>query len=321
MGKYGAAVVAGGRRLAFVFPGQASQRAGMAADLLACEPAAREVFRRADDLLGLDLTAICTTGDEATLTRTEIAQPALLATSLAWLRVLTERGGLTPHIVAGHSLGEFAAWVAAGALTLEAALQLVQRRGKLMEEAGRSKPGGMLAVLGLPDDQVEALCAPRPGAGVLVVANYNSPGQVVVSGELSALNEVKESVKEAKGTAIPLRVSGAFHSPLMEDVAREFAALVAHVELADPRVPVVANATAEPVTAADQVRCVITRQMTSPVYWTTSVQRMAAEGVETFLEVGPGQVLTKLIKRITPAARSLAVSAADLSRVIEEISA
>jgi len=311
----------GGGKLAFVFPGQASQKAGMAAELLAQELAARAVFETANGVLGLDLAEICTTADEATLTRTEVAQPALLTTSVAWLRMLAERG-VRPQMAAGHSLGEFAAWVAAGVMEFEAALRLVQRRGELMAAAGEKRPGGMVAVLGLADEQVARLCERARAAGEVVVANYNSPGQVVVSGELVAVTKISELVKEARGRAIPLRVSGAFHSPLMAEAGAEFAAWVAGVELADPAIPVVANATAESVTTAAQASEAITRQMTNPVLWTASVQRMVAEGVGTFLEVGPGQVLTKLIERIAPEARARAVgSLTELQKAIEETGA
>ena len=298
MGEYGVAMVGGGK-LAFVFPGQASQKAGMAAELLSQEAAARAVFQTANDVLGLDLAEICTTGDDATLRRTEVAQPALLTTSVAWLRVLAERG-VQAQMAAGHSLGEFAAWVAAGVMEFGAALDLVQRRGELMGAAGEKYPGGMVVVIGLADERVAGLCEEARTAGEVVVANYNCPGQVVVSGESVAVTKMGELVKEARGRAIPLRVSGAFHSPLMAEAGREFAALVAKAQLADPAIPVVANATAEPVTTAVQVREAMTRQMTSPVLWTASVQRMVADGVGTFLEVGPGQVLTKLIGRIAP---------------------
>lgn len=291
----------------------------MAAELLAQHGAARAVFQTANEVLGLDLTQICTTGDEATLTRTEVAQPALLATSVAWLEMLAERG-VRPQMAAGHSLGEFTAWVAAGVMAFGTALRMVQRRGNLMETAGAKRPGGMVAVVGLPEEQVTSLCEEARTAGEVVIANYNSPGQVVVSGESVAVTKMSELVKEAGGKAILLRVSGAFHSPLMTEAGREFAALVAGAQLADPVIPVVANATAEPVITADQAREAMTRQMTSPVLWTASVRRMVVEGIETFLEVGPGQVLTKLMARIAPDVKARAVgSPAGLSSLVQEV--
>ena len=303
-------VAPGGGGIAFIFPGQASQRAGMAADLLARQPAARDIFNRAGQVLGLDLAGVCTTGDDALLTRTDIAQPALLTTCVAWLTAVCSRG-LDPTVVAGHSLGEFTAWIASGALDFEPALRLVRRRGELMEQAAQRNPGGMLAIIGIPDDRVLQICKEAGSAGTVVPANFNSPGQLVVSGQLPALERVAELARAARGKAIPLRVSGAFHSPLMDDAAHEFSRLVADTPVGDPRIPVVANATAEPVTDADSVRSAISRQMTSPVLWTASVRRLLSDGVGLFVEVGPGNVLTKLIPRISADARAISVGSLD----------
>jgi [acyl-carrier-protein] S-malonyltransferase len=308
-------VVAPAANLAFVFPGQASQKAGMAAELLAQESVARATFDQASEVLGLNLAELCTTGSDEVLTRTDIAQPALLTTSAAWLAVLRERG-LAPRIAAGHSLGEFGAWVAAGVLDFEQAVRLVRRRGELMEESASLRPGGMLAVIGVSDAQVEEACKKAGRAGVVVPANFNSPGQVVVSGEMEALYEVRQAVKAARGQAIPLRVSGAFHSPLMEDAAHSFSEIVAKLPLSDPQIPVVANATAELVTTAEQARQAMAKQMTSPVLWTASVQRMMKESVDLFVEVGPGQVLTKLIRRISEGAHALSVRTPDELQVL-----
>jgi len=305
-------------RVAFVFPGQASQRAGMAKELIEHEPAARELFQQAGEVLGLDLVGVCTAGNDALLTRTDIAQPALLTTCLAWLGAARARG-LAADAMAGHSLGEFSAWVAAGALEFEPALRLVRRRGELMEEAGRRNPGGMAAVIGLADKDVVRICEQARGAGVVVAANYNSPGQIVVSGVSAALQKVAELAQTAGGRVLPLRVSGAFHSPLMDDAAHAFARLVADVPIAGPRIPVIANVSAEPVTDSAGVRQAITRQMTSPVLWAASVRRMAADGVGLFLEVGPGDVLTKLIERTVADVRAVAVkSLANLDALSQE---
>jgi len=305
-------------RVAFVFPGQASQRAGMAKELIEHEPAARELFQQAGEVLGLDLVGVCTAGNDALLTRTDIAQPALLTTCLAWLGAARARG-LAADAMAGHSLGEFSAWVAAGALEFEPALRLVRRRGELMEEAGRRNPGGMAAVIGLADKDVVRICEQARGAGVVVAANYNSPGQIVVSGVSAALQKVAELAQTAGGRVLPLRVSGAFHSPLMDDAAHAFARLVADVPIAGPRIPVIANVSAEPVTDSADVRQAITRQMTSPVLWAASVRRMAADGVGLFLEVGPGDVLTKLIERTVADVRAVAVkSLANLDALSQE---
>jgi [acyl-carrier-protein] S-malonyltransferase len=306
---------------AFVFPGQASQQAGMAAGLLVEEASARELFQRAGEILGLDLAEVCTAGDDALLRRTDIAQPALLATCVAWERALRKRG-VEPRLVAGHSLGEYSAWVSAGALEFEEAIRLVRRRGELMEEASRRRPGGMVAVIGLPDKQVEEICAKAKRFGVVVAANYNSPGQVVVSGEEAALEAVKEAVKAAKARAIPLRVSGAFHSPLMEDAAQAFSALVSKLTIREAKVPVVVNATAEPVVAAEEAREAMSVQMTSPVRWTASVKNMVQQGVSTFVEVGPGKVLSNLVERISSDVRCLPVGTpGGLKRLVEEVEA
>jgi [acyl-carrier-protein] S-malonyltransferase len=305
--------------LAFVFPGQASQREGMAAALLAEESEARSLFDGASEILGLNLAEICTTGDQALLTRTDVAQPALLTTCLAWEAALRRRG-VRARTTAGHSLGEFSAWVAAGALGFEEAVRLVRRRGELMEEAATRRPGGMVAVIGLPNEQVEGICRQAQAAGVVVPANYNSPGQVVVSGDERGLRRVGELVKAAGAKSIPLRVSGAFHSSLMEDAARAFSGLVAKLQIRDPRVPVVVNATAAVVTEAEQVRRAMTVQMTSPVRWTECVRVMRAKGVSAFLEVGPGQVLTKLIQRTLAEVRCLPVGTPEeLRAVVKEM--
>ena len=312
-------VNAHGRGIAFVFPGQASQREAMAAELLEHSPEARELFRRAGEVLGLDLAGVCTSGNEALLTRTDIAQPALLTTCVAWLGAVRERG-VEAAVVAGHSLGEFSAWVAAGALAFEPALRLVRRRGELMEEAAQRNPGGMLAIIGLRDQQVVEMCQRASAAGMVRAANYNAPGQLVVSGQAEALDRVAELARAARGKAIPLKVSGAFHSPLMDDAAYEFSRLVAALQIGEPRVPVVANATAEPVTAVDGVRQAMSKQMTSPVRWTESVHRMIGDGVGLYAEIGPGQVLTKLIQRINAEVKALPVgSLAELDALCQEV--
>jgi len=314
-------VSAHGRGIAFVFPGQASQREGMAAELLEHSAAASELFRRGGEVLGLDLAGVCTTGNQALLTRTDIAQPALLTTSLAWLALVRERG-IEPAMAAGHSLGEFSAWVAAGALEFEPALRLVRRRGELMEEAARRNPGGMLAIIGLPDEQVLAMCERASAVGLVRPANYNAPGQLVVSGQAEALDRVAELARGARAKAIPLKVSGPFHCPLLDDAAHEFSRLVSALQINEPRFPVVANATAEAVTTADGVRQAMHKQMTSPVLWTASVQRMMAQGIGLFVEIGPGQVLTKLIQRISAAARAAPVgSMAELDGLCQEVNA
>ncbi len=320
MGEHGDEMVAGaGDGIAFVFPGQASQRVGMAKELIEQEPAAKQLFQQAGEILGLDLAGVCTTGNDALLTRTDIAQPALLTTCLAWLTAVRARG-LEASILAGHSLGEFSAWVASGALEFEAALRLVRRRGELMEEAGRRNPGGMVAIIGVADKDVIRICEEARSVGIVVAANFNSPGQVVVSGEMAALDKVVELSKATGGRSLPLRVSGAFHSPLMDDAAHAFARLIAETAIEDPRIPVVANTSAKPVTNAAGVRQAISNQMTSPVLWTAIVKQILSDGVQTFLEVGPGDVLTKLIQRTAAEAKAKAVlSLANLDTLCQEM--
>jgi len=194
-------------------------------------------------------------------------------------------------MVAGHSLGEFTAWVASKALDFESGLRLVRRRGEIMEEAADRNPGGMLAVIGLPDKQVIEFCDQARRAGVVVAANFNSPGQLVVSGEPDALDKVAELAKAARGRTLPLPVPGAFHSPLMDDAARVFAGLASETPIRAPEIPVVANATAEPVTDEESAREAMAKQMTSPVLWSASMRRMMADGIGLFVEVGPGHVL------------------------------
>jgi [acyl-carrier-protein] S-malonyltransferase len=210
--------------------------------------------------------------------------------------------------------------VAAGALAFEPAVRLVRRRGELMAEAAQRNPGGMLAIIGLPDERVAEICERAGAAGLVRPANFNAPGQLVVSGQAEALDRVAELARAGRGKAIPLKVSGAFHSPLMDDAAYQFSRLVSALQINEPRVPVVANATAEPVTAADGVRQAMSKQMTSPVRWTASVHRMIADGTSLFAEIGPGQVLTKLVQRISAEVKALPVgSLAELDALCQEV--
>lgn len=277
-----------------LLPGQGAQEAGMGAALTDAFPTAAEVFERADEVLGVPLTKLCREGPEEELTRTENAQPAILTHSYAVWSVLPETVRSSAVAAAGHSLGEFTAYLVAGAIDFPDALRLVRRRGELM---ARSREGAMAAVLGLDDDAVEGVCSAIEG--VVVAANYNAPGQVVVSGEVAAIETAAELAGDAGARrVVRLDVSGAFHSPLME-VAREgLAEALETVELRDPDFPVVANATAEPVTGADRARELLVRQLTSPVRWAESVKRLREFGAGRWLELGPGRVLRGLVRRI-----------------------
>lgn len=281
-------------RTALLLPGQGSQEVGMGRDLAERWPEARELFELADEILGHDLSRLCWEGPEGELTRTENAQPAILLHSFAAWRLLPDALRDSVVVAAGHSLGEFTAYLCAGSLSFEDALRLVRRRGELM---ARSDEGTMAAVLGLDDDRVEELC--RRNGGTVVAANYNAPGQVVVSGEEEAVRRVgRRAEEEGARRVIPLQVSGAFHSPLME-VAREgLAEALEATEFGDPEFPVVANVSAEPVTSGAEARRLLVEQLTSPVRWTEGVRAMGRREPEQWLEVGPGRVLTGLLRRI-----------------------
>lgn len=286
-------------RLPMIFPGQASQTVGMAADLMDAGGPAGEYLARIDDVLGLGLTTIMREGPAELLTETRNAQPAILAHSVAVTLALGERE-ILPAVVAGHSLGEFSAAVACGALCPEDALRTVRRRGELMFAAGNEVPGTMAAVMGLPGDTVAEICAGV--AGVVVLANHNSEAQVAISGEVAAVEAAGAALKEAGARrVVPLNVSGAFHSPLLEGAAAEFRTFLDGLEVVDPVVPLVANVTADPSATAAGLREGFARQLTSPVLWHDTMERIAgAEAPPVVLEVGPGRVLSNLAKRRYP---------------------
>jgi len=264
-------------------------------------PTARAVFDQADHVLGIGLSQLCFDGPSDELNDTWNTQPAIFVASVAALRALEERGMQNPVYVAGHSMGEFSALVAAGALSFEDGLKLVRERGRLMKQADERSPGGMAALLGLQREQVDALCATvREQSGEHVgVANDNCPGQIVISGATSALEQAMELAKEQGAKrAKRLAVSIAAHSPLMAEAAAEFRRVLDATPFREPAIPLVANATASPLTALDEIRDALNRQLTSPVRWTESVQWMIAQGVTRFVEVGPREVLTGLMKRI-----------------------
>lgn len=285
--------------LALLFPGQGSQHVGMGRELADAFSEVRALFDEADDALGFDLSTIMWEGPEEVLTETRNAQPALLLHSVAAYRVMEAREASfgSPAFVAGHSLGEFSAYVAAEAIDFPDALRAVRRRGELMFESGQARPGTMAALLGLEDEQVETVCA-GVEKGVCVPANYNSPGQVVISGDEPGVARGMELATEAGARrAVPLNVSGAFHSPLMESAESGLEAFLDAIEIRDPRIPVVSNVTAEPVTDARTARNLLVRQLTSPVRWSRSVGYMVEQGVDRFVELGPGRVLCGLNRR------------------------
>jgi [acyl-carrier-protein] S-malonyltransferase len=301
------------RTTAFVFPGQGSQVVGMGQALAQASAAARATFEEADDILKFRLSALCWEGPDDELTDTINAQPALFVCGLAALRAFEERyGEFQPACVAGHSLGELTALAAAGAMELDDGLALVRERGRLMKAAGQDAPGGMAAILGLDAPDLVQVCleAGQAAGGVVQVANDNCPGQVVISGEIAALEKAMELAK-ARGArrAIRLAVSIASHSPLMRDTAVQFSTAVEAVPFIGPTVSVIGNVSAQPISDANAIRAELTAQLTSPVRWRESVQHMLGLGVNTFLEFGPKDVLTGLLKRIDGSAVGVAVAA------------
>ncbi|MGH2418694.1 MAG: ACP S-malonyltransferase [Candidatus Limnocylindria bacterium] len=293
--------------LALLFSPQGSQVVGMGRDLAERSGAARRTFAEADDALGWSVSETCWNGPADRLDDTRQTQPCLLTTSIAAYRALGERLDLRPDLVAGHSVGEYAALVAAGVLDLHAALRLVARRAELM--AGVDGEGGMAAVLGLGRAAVEAVVDDVGRPTELVVANDNAPGQVVISGRTAAL-EAAEAPLRAAGAKRVLRlpVSGAFHSPLMAGVAEELAEAFEVESWRDAAVPVITNVTAEPVTDAGRIRALLAEQVRSPVEWVRCVQRMAGDGIEMAVECGPGSALTGMVKRIAPEIRTANVA-------------
>ena len=289
-------------QLLLLFPGQGSQKPGMGKDLAEHYPAARAVFADADAALGAPLSTLCFEGPADELTRTHNAQPALLAHGAAVWAVVKERAAAHVVAAAGHSLGEFSAYHAAGSLSLGDAVRLVRRRGELMYETGMKRPGAMAAILGELQRPIDEICAEASAAGVVVPANYNALEQIVISGEVAGVEHGMELAKAAGAKrAIRLQVSGAFHSPLMQPAEGGLRTALDAAAWHDPSWPVYSNVTAAPTTAAAEARALLLRQLTSPVRWVAVILAMAAAFPDaTFVEMGPGNVLTGLLKRLAP---------------------
>ncbi|AGL02200.1 ACP S-malonyltransferase [Desulfoscipio gibsoniae] len=284
--------------LAYIFPGQGSQYVGMGKSLFDKYDFVREIFETADRALGFALTELIFEGPADELQKTINAQPAILTASIA-MHELIKKAGIRPAAAAGHSLGEYSALVAAGAIDFGDAVRLVRMRGQFMQEAVPLGHGGMMAVLGLTPEQVEEGCRLAAQAGTVEAANFNCPGQVVVAGENQALKKAQEIFKSMGARrCILLQVSAPFHSSMMTPAGERLVAELARVEITDPAIPVVANINADYVTTAQQVRDALIRQVSGPVMWEQSIRRLIADGYNMFVEVGPGQVLTGLLKKI-----------------------
>jgi len=306
--------------IAFVFPGQGSQAVGMGRAFYETSAAAKRVFEEASDTLGADFTRLIFEGPEADLALTANTQPAVLTASVAAAAACAERG-VSPALVAGHSLGEYSALVVAGSLRLADALRVVRRRGQLMQEAVPVGTGAMAALMGVKPDVVEGICTDAAQGEVVGIANLNSEMQIVIAGHKTAVERAVALAKERGGRkSVLLPVSAPFHCALMAPAGERLAPDLAAMKIADPTVPLVRNVDAGVTRAATDVVPFLLRQVASPVQWTACVERLAAEGADTFMEVGPGRVLTGLVKRIVPDAKALSVEDPDgLERALEAL--
>lgn len=293
-------------KVAFVFPGQGSQSVGMGKSLYEASVVAKEIFDKADEVLGRSISKMCFEGPEEDLKQTINTQPAILVTSIAALEALKEKTDVKPDYVAGHSLGEYGAYYAAGVLDFSTAMKLIDKRAKEMNAAAESTKGAMTAVIGMSKEAI--LDTIEKIDGMVSVANYNSPAQIVITGEADAVAKANDALKEAGAKrVIPLPVSGGFHSMLMEEASVKFSEILDDCDIKDAQIPVFTNVDAEPTTAAIRFKAKMTAQIYSSVMWTQTVEKMAAYGVDTIVEIGPGKVLAGLVKKTNPAINVLNV--------------
>ena len=327
-------------QVAFLFPGQGSQAVGMGADIFEASPAARRVFESVDEALGIGLGNLCFQGPEDVLRETVNAQPAIVTVSLALLAALQEAfsehtsswsSPLVPSYTAGHSVGEYAALVASDAFHLQDAVRLVRERGRLMHHEGTVCPGGMAAIIGMDAETLQEICREataqstanlvrnaHPGMGQVIIANFNAPGQIVISGEQGALNLAMELAK-ARGAkrVIPLAVSGAFHSPVMQPAAAGLALAIEGTDVHEAAIPVIGNIDAKPLTDVQAIREELAQQIATSVQWIRTIEYLVNAGVTTFVEIGPGQALTGMVKRIAKGVTTMNVgSAADIEKAV-----
>ena len=293
------------KKVAFIFPGQGSQKVGMGQDLAASDDDAAKIFSMADQVTGLPVSRLCFEGPMAELTRTVNLQPAVTAVNLAFLTAV-EKAGLRPQVCAGHSLGEYSALCAAGVVTKEDCLRLVFKRGELMHREATRHQGAMSAVVGLPMDQVAAVVEKSAPTGIVAVANHNSAEQIVITGEPEAVSAAGKAAADLGAKAIPLKVSGAWHSPLIRGAEADFEAFLEQIDFNAPQCEVIHNVTAEPEPDPLRVKALMARQLCSPVRWYDAMLKMMENQIDVYVEIGPGRVLTGLLKKIMPAADSKA---------------